>query len=172
MFTKKSKLSLHNWRKILKTSFGWNISKKPVPAFRDKNMWSLFWYGFRYQKLRGGLVKISRHRPCDGTPNAATVSVTIGRVALLSSKNIVLSSYSTVRYMAIARLCLSLQLRCRSFSLCYWRIVVISLARETLPWLVRALGPYWSHHSNFHVILLLLLPKKVAQCLNMPLSFW
>jgi hypothetical protein len=31
-----------------------------------------------------------RHRSCDGTPNGATVSVTAGRVALLTSKNIVI----------------------------------------------------------------------------------
>ncbi len=32
--------------------------------------------------------------------------------------------------------------------------------------------PSWpSHHSNVHVILLLSLPIKVAQCLNLPLSF-
>jgi hypothetical protein len=34
-------------------------------------------------------IKTLRHRPCDGTPNAATVSVTTGRVELLISKNIV-----------------------------------------------------------------------------------
>jgi hypothetical protein len=31
-------------------------------------------------------VKTLRYRPCDDTPNAATVSLTTGRVALLSSK--------------------------------------------------------------------------------------
>jgi hypothetical protein len=30
-----------------------------------------------------------RYRPCDGTPNAATVSLTAGKVPLLSSKNYV-----------------------------------------------------------------------------------
>jgi hypothetical protein len=31
----------------------------------------------------------ARHRPCDGTPIAATISLATGRVTLLSSKNII-----------------------------------------------------------------------------------
>ncbi len=39
-------------------------------------------------------VKTLCHRPCDGTPNAATMSVTPGRVALLNSKNIFFYFYT------------------------------------------------------------------------------
>ncbi len=45
----------HRWYFFwtLKGLIFWLNRKKSVPAFRAKKMLSLFWYGFRYQKLRG-----------------------------------------------------------------------------------------------------------------------
>ncbi len=72
----------------LKGSHTLNL-KKQVSTFRAKKVWSLFLCGVRYQKLRGALRHALHRRPCDDTPNAATVTVTTCGVLLLSSKNII-----------------------------------------------------------------------------------
>ncbi len=100
-------------------------------------MWSLFWYGFRYQKLTGALrhcatghvtVHPMPPRVFNGRQNRATEF----------QKYCFLFSYSTVRYMAIARLCKSLQLRWRHWEYRHLACRDLSNIQETLPWLVRA----------------------------------
>jgi hypothetical protein len=83
-----------------------------------------------------------------------------------------LFSYSTVRSMAIARLCLSLQLQWRHWEYRHLACSDLSNIQETLPWLVRE-WPSSGHllassnlqpNSTFSIIKLhISLPTKVAQ---------
>ncbi len=141
--------------------------QKTVPAFRNINMWSLFWYGFRYQKLRGALrhspqamwrYSQGRHRICNERQSRATEL----------QKYCFLSSYSTVRYLAIARLCLLLQLRWRPWEYRHMACSDLSNIQANL-----GPGPLLAISSQqFPCYLSPIATNKVAQCLNMPLSFW
>ncbi len=102
-----------------------------------------------------------RHRVFNGKQSPATEF----------QKYCFLFSYSTVRYMAIARLCLSLQLRWRHWEYHHLACSDLSNIQETLPWLVRA-WPSSGHllassnlqpHSTFSIIKLhISLPTKVV----------
>ncbi len=97
-----------------------------------------------------------RHRPCDGTPNAATVSVTTGRVALLSSKNIVF-------YFHTPR-CGTWRQRDSASRYSYGG------GRRNIALIGPSMAELWGAPIGQFKLTLLL--TKVAQCLNAPLSFW